>query len=455
MKSIFFCTLLFLGLVSVKGQKPSPKLNGTECPDFSITHIVNAEGESTRISAYRGKLLILDFWATWCNPCIHMLIKGDSLEKQFPGKVKILAIAYEEREKVSRFLKRLEQTEHVRIGSVTGDREIQKHFPHQTVPYYVWIDETGKVVALTGYEALTPANIRNALQGAPVQEGQKQATGLYLKKDFPAFALSLAAPTKEGQGLFPLPTGTVQQYSVFTKHLSGIHPYTTIEKNRVTCINCSAQNLFSIAFGHGNAGRNNTYNNFAELNRTILENGDSLLYAQLTGYVHGVSVIDSTYDAWAGDNTYCYEIHVPDETPNDSLYQMMRRDINLNLGLRYGVEARLESRSVTCYVLTQTDPSKRLGTSGGTPLQEHNYYYFHLRNAPLFWFMAQLTTYYMQLSPYPLIDETSYSGKEMVDMELKCKLSSLEDVNQELKKYDLQFIKKQEMVEMIVIRKKK
>lgn len=72
---IAFCLLPFalcLLLFTAKGfaQPPSPfavdKLSGQKAPDFTLKDI---NGNSISLSSFKGKVVLLNFWATWCPPC--------------------------------------------------------------------------------------------------------------------------------------------------------------------------------------------------------------------------------------------------------------------------------------------------------------------------------------------------------------------------------------------------
>lgn len=75
-------------------------------PDIAFEH----EGESVRLSDFRGKVILVNFWATWCTPCLKELPSLDGLEAQLGGrKFEVVAIAADPRgpEVAREFLDRL------------------------------------------------------------------------------------------------------------------------------------------------------------------------------------------------------------------------------------------------------------------------------------------------------------------------------------------------------------
>lgn len=73
-------------------------LEGETAPDFSLPVIdTRAEtGERVRLGDQRGKVVVLDFWATWCGPCRHSVPLLNRTLTQFRDKVAVFGVNSEQ-----------------------------------------------------------------------------------------------------------------------------------------------------------------------------------------------------------------------------------------------------------------------------------------------------------------------------------------------------------------------
>ena len=97
LKKTIYTAVLFLFLSPLQAQQPALKsiTIGDTVPDITITHVYNYHDSTIKLSGLKGKLVILDFWATWCSGCVQELPKLDSLQKEFANKMQILLINQE------------------------------------------------------------------------------------------------------------------------------------------------------------------------------------------------------------------------------------------------------------------------------------------------------------------------------------------------------------------------
>lgn len=98
-------TLLLVGLIGFSLRDTSAK-EGGRAPNFSIQ---TDQGRQVTANSFGGKVLVLNFWATWCAPCVEEIPSLDQLQKQFAQSgVVVVAISVDTNaQKYRAFLNRI------------------------------------------------------------------------------------------------------------------------------------------------------------------------------------------------------------------------------------------------------------------------------------------------------------------------------------------------------------
>jgi thiol-disulfide isomerase/thioredoxin len=118
-----------------------------QLPDFSLNDLA---GKPVSVSAWRGRSLVINFWATWCAPCRHEVPLLKTLAAEWAGRgLTVLGIAVDYKDKVQEFAGQFKIDYPLLIGEQDAlDVAAKFGMPSPAFPFTVFTDRRGQVVAL-------------------------------------------------------------------------------------------------------------------------------------------------------------------------------------------------------------------------------------------------------------------------------------------------------------------
>jgi peroxiredoxin len=120
--------------------KPGTGVKG-KATDFSLKDL---NGNDVRLSDFRGKVVMLDFWATWCPPCVNAIPELAALHEKYNAKgFEIIGASMDHS---VRDTKEFVSEHHVPYTIVMSTDKVEKQYGVTTIPVTFLIDKTGKVV---------------------------------------------------------------------------------------------------------------------------------------------------------------------------------------------------------------------------------------------------------------------------------------------------------------------
>jgi len=450
MKIEFFKAVLLLLLVSLTVRVfAQSKQNiielkiGDQCPDFVFSNIINYKTNNAHLSDFKGKIVILDFWATWCGSCIDALPELDKVQKQFPNDLMVLPVTYEDRNKAKKFFSINKNLNVLSLPSVTEEKNLIRFFPHRMIPHEVWIGTDGRVMAITDAEYITVKNIQEALTHGiyPVKIKKEPKNIIY---NNPLYSGYLSDD-------FKLKPELIQYQSLLTRNIEGVPSNQTITKVspqiiKRTLTNWSISGLYQSSILW--VGLMSDYKgNFSEFlnSMVILDVKDSSRFDWPS----------ETSEEWAKKpdslTTFCYEQIVP-RADSLNLNKYMLEDLNRYFGQLLGIKGGVEIRKVKCWALLRTGDDGLLKSNGGKSeitLGPNDDYSMVKNNTIREWFIAMLRGGPLMTSILPVINESGIT--EPVDFEIHADLKDPKAIGKALQKYGLDFKLVERDLDMLVI----
>ncbi len=303
-----FSAILFILPILTNAQGVTLKVGDT-FPVISVNNIMNAPVKSIDIAANGDKkLYVLNFWGTWCSPCIPEMDELAKLQKKNADKVQIIGISDDSPQKLKTYLKNKPTT----VWLATDTNYLFYNlFNFSSVSHSAVVDAKRNIVALVKTHSVTQQLLDTLLAGGKVYSD----------------ALLNEKPVNTSDDIFAVDTTltnsfTVRGYMIGQESMGRIYkgksPYAN---RRISFVNSGLTTIYKDAY------------NIVSQKQVIYETDEK----KINDYQNKQS-------------KYCIDLLVSHEE-KDSIFSILQQRLNATLPIK----ARIEYKTIPVYVLTNAD----------------------------------------------------------------------------------------------------
>ena len=123
------------------GSTPEGIQVGSKAPEFTLKSV---NGNTIRLADYKNKIVILDFWATWCGPCRRGIPDLVSIQKEFTKDVVVIGISVEQETKME--VPMFMQKQHINYPVVFATESVVNNYGGISgIPTSFIVDQNGNI----------------------------------------------------------------------------------------------------------------------------------------------------------------------------------------------------------------------------------------------------------------------------------------------------------------------
>ncbi len=326
------------GLSSLAALKPGDKIPEAVWDQSLELNYFNGIKKTIKFADLKGKLILLDFWATWCPSCIEGFPHLEDVLAINKDEIAVLLVNSTQTKDTQKRVQDLKKKYKTAYGFQTslpylfGDTIFQQLFPHNAVPHVVWINKDGILVANTYPNALSKENITAVLHTGNADFHQKK---MRTNKE-----VALITNEMLNNGFY---AGSVfQTYQEGLDASSGNYSFDG-KRTRYQLLNLRFSQLVAIAFQKELKGIPWRHWQFAT------SSGVNPKHRLLT---------PNRYE-----NSFCYEMVVLDSLPKSRAKQFFTEDFKKFFGIKLSVE----NKPTDVWPVSFNSAAEKIRSKGGIP----------------------------------------------------------------------------------------
>ncbi|HEF5872237.1 TPA: TlpA family protein disulfide reductase [Burkholderia cenocepacia] len=142
----------------------APAAHGNPVDQLWASSLTGVDGKPATLAAFKGQKVVVNFWASWCGPCVEEMPELVALSHQYKQKgIRFVGIGVDSEQNVKNFLQKVKVDYPVFVSGYAG-ADLARNFGNTAgaLPFTVVIDATGKIRE-TKLGQIQPAELKKTL----------------------------------------------------------------------------------------------------------------------------------------------------------------------------------------------------------------------------------------------------------------------------------------------------